>query len=58
MSTRMPRFFIPETIQASAVDCGPATLKSLLDGFGLRASYGRLREACQTALDGTQYKDW
>jgi ABC-type bacteriocin/lantibiotic exporter with double-glycine peptidase domain len=49
----MRRFFIPETIQASAVDCGPAALKSLLDGFGVSASYGRLREACQTALDGT-----
>ncbi|HEX2122616.1 MAG TPA: ATP-binding cassette domain-containing protein [Thermoanaerobaculia bacterium] len=46
-------FLIPETIQTSAVDCGPAALKSLLDGFGLPASYGRLREACQTALDGT-----
>lgn len=47
------RFFVPETIQTSAVDCGPAALKSLLDGFGLPASYGRLREACQTGLDGT-----
>ena len=25
----------------------------LLDGFGLPASYGRLREACQTDVDGT-----
>src|SRR6185436_12485329 len=33
--------------------CGPAALKSLLDGFGIAASYGRLREACQTGLDGT-----
>jgi ATP-binding cassette subfamily B protein len=46
-------FFAPEVIQASAMDCGPATLKCLLDGFGLRASYGRLREACQTDVDGT-----
>jgi ABC-type bacteriocin/lantibiotic exporter with double-glycine peptidase domain len=46
-------FFVPETIQTSAVDCGPAALKSLLEGFGIAASYGRLREACQTALDGT-----
>lgn len=49
----MPRLFAPETIQASAVDCGPAALKSVLDGFGLNANYERLREACQTALDGT-----
>jgi ABC-type bacteriocin/lantibiotic exporter with double-glycine peptidase domain len=48
-----PRFFVPETIQTSAVDCGPAALRSLLEGFGIGASYGRLREACQTGLDGT-----
>ncbi len=47
------RFFVPETIQTSAVDCGPAALKSLLEGFGISVSYGRLREACQTSLDGT-----
>jgi ATP-binding cassette subfamily B protein len=35
------------------MDCGPATLKSLLEGFGIAASYGRLREACCTDLDGT-----
>ncbi len=42
-----------EVIQTSAMDCGPASLKCLLEGFGIRASYGRLREACQTGLDGT-----
>jgi ATP-binding cassette subfamily B protein len=47
------RFVVPETIQTSAVDCGPAALKSLLEGFGIGVSYGRLREACQTGLDGT-----
>jgi ABC-type bacteriocin/lantibiotic exporter with double-glycine peptidase domain len=35
------------------MDCGPASLKCLLEGFGIRASYGRLREACQTDVDGT-----
>src|SRR5262245_31893643 len=35
------------------MDCGPATLQSLLAGFGIPASYGRLREACFTSLDGT-----
>lgn len=35
------------------MDCGPAALKSLLDGFRVRVSYGRLREACQTDIDGT-----
>ncbi|MFC1852080.1 cysteine peptidase family C39 domain-containing protein [candidate division CSSED10-310 bacterium] len=46
-------FFAPEVIQTSAMDCGPASLKCLLEGFGIRASYGRLREACQTDVDGT-----
>ena len=46
-------FLVPEAVQASAMDCGPAALKSLLEGFGIRASYGRLREACQTDVDGT-----
>jgi ATP-binding cassette subfamily B protein len=35
------------------MDCGPATLKCLLEGFGIPISYGRLREACQTDVDGT-----
>ena len=47
------RFFAPEVIQSSGMDCGPASLKALLEGFGIRASYGRLREACQTDVDGT-----
>lgn len=47
------RFFVPEVVQTSGMDCGPATLKSLLEGFGVPVSYGRLREACQTDVDGT-----
>jgi hypothetical protein len=47
------RFFAPEVIQTSAMDCGPAALKCLLEGHGVRVSYGRLREACQTSVDGT-----
>ncbi|MFP5289315.1 MAG: cysteine peptidase family C39 domain-containing protein, partial [Thermoanaerobaculia bacterium] len=47
------RFLTPEVVQTSAMDCGPAALKALLEGFGIPVSYGRLREACQTDLDGT-----
>jgi ATP-binding cassette subfamily B protein len=47
------RFFAPEVVQTSAMDCGPAALKALLEGFGIPVSYGRLREACQTNVDGT-----
>jgi ATP-binding cassette subfamily B protein len=52
-SSERRRFFAPEVIQTSALDCGPAALKCLLEGFGVSVSYGRLREACQTSVDGT-----
>jgi ABC-type bacteriocin/lantibiotic exporter with double-glycine peptidase domain len=44
---------VPETVQTSNMDCGPAALKCLLEGFGINVHYGRLREACQTDVDGT-----
>src|ERR687888_731318 len=47
------RLFAAEVVQTSAMDCGPAALKCLLEGFGIHVSYGRLREACQTDVDGT-----
>jgi ABC-type bacteriocin/lantibiotic exporter with double-glycine peptidase domain len=47
------RLLAPEVVQTSAMDCGPASLKCLLEGFGIPVSYGRLREACQTDVDGT-----
>jgi ABC-type bacteriocin/lantibiotic exporter with double-glycine peptidase domain len=47
------QFLIPEVVQTSTIDCGPACLSALLGGFGIHASYGRLREACQTGIDGT-----
>jgi len=47
------RWQAPEVVQTSAMDCGPATLKCVLEGFRIPVSYGRLREACQTDVDGT-----
>jgi ATP-binding cassette subfamily B protein len=47
------RFLAPEVVQTSAMDCGPASLKSFVEGHGIAVSYGRLREACQTDVDGT-----
>jgi len=47
------RWLVPEVVQASPMDCGPAALHALATGFGLRVSYSRLREACQTDVDGT-----
>ena len=47
------RRLVPEVVQSSGMDCGPAALKSYLEGHGISLSYGRLREACQTEVDGT-----
>jgi len=44
---------VPEIVQTSNMDCGPAALKCLLEGCGVNVHYGRLREACQTDVDGT-----
>jgi len=33
-------FFAPEVVQTSAMDCGPAALKSVLEGFSIPVSYG------------------
>ena len=52
-SSKRRRFFVPEVVQTSAMDCGPASLHCLLQGFGLPSSYARLQEACQVDLDGT-----
>jgi len=53
VSLHRRRLLVSEVIQTSQIDCGPASLKALLDGFYIRTSYGRLREACQTDVDGT-----
>ena len=47
------RFFALEVVQTSSMDCGPASLKCLLEGFRISISYPRLQEACQTDVDGT-----
>jgi ABC-type bacteriocin/lantibiotic exporter with double-glycine peptidase domain len=47
------RFLIPEVLQSSQMDCGPAALAALLDGFGIRIRYDTLRQRCQTDVDGT-----
>jgi ABC-type bacteriocin/lantibiotic exporter with double-glycine peptidase domain len=53
--SKSPRrtWLAPEVVQSSTMDCGPASLKSLLEGLGISVSYGRLREACQSDVDGT-----
>lgn len=46
-------FAVPEVLQTSAMDCGPAVLKAVLDGYGLSCDYGQLRERCETDVEGT-----
>jgi ABC-type bacteriocin/lantibiotic exporter with double-glycine peptidase domain len=53
MSSHRRRAIIPEVIQISATDCGPASLKSLFAGMGVELNYRVLREVCQTDIDGT-----
>ena len=50
---RSKRRLVPEVVQSSAMDCGPAALKAYVEGHGVSVSYERLREACQTDVDGT-----
>ena len=50
---RRRRFLVPEVIQTSAMDCGPAALKCLLAGHDIAVDYQHLRDACLTAVDGT-----
>jgi len=54
-SRSVPRrpLLAPEVVQTSGMDCGPAALKALMEGLGCSLNYGRLRDACQTSVDGT-----
>jgi hypothetical protein len=50
------RLIAPEIIQTSAMDCGPASSKCLLEGFGISVSYGRLARRTSTAPPFTPSK--
>lgn len=54
---RKRRWLAKEVIQTSHMDCGPAALKCILEGYGVSANYERLRESCQTDVDGTSITD-
>lgn len=53
MMFRGRSLLVPEVLQTSLMDCGPAALNAVLAGFGLPASYDFLRERCATDVDGT-----
>ncbi len=46
-------FLVPEVMQSSLMDCGPAALKAVLEGFGTEVHYDVLRARCETDVDGT-----
>lgn len=46
-------WLVPEIVQSSPMDCGPAVLAAALTGFGVRVNYSDLRGLCQTSVDGT-----
>src|SRR5262249_33546182 len=48
-----PTLLAPEVVQTSEMDCGPAALGCVLEGFGISLSQAGLREVCQTDVDGT-----
>lgn len=51
------QLWVPSVLQSSAMDCGPASLKALAEGFGLDVGYEALRDMCRTELDGTSIDD-
>lgn len=46
-------WLVPEVLQTSTMDCGPAALQAVLEGLGIAASYDALRARCATDVDGT-----
>ena len=46
-------WLLPEVLQTSALDCGPAALAALLAGCGHPRPVDDLRDACRTGRDGT-----
>jgi len=44
---------VPEVVQPSATDCGPAVLAAGLRGHGHHVNQAELRERCLTDVDGT-----
>ena len=53
MSAPARPWLVPEVLQTSPLDCGPAALAALLAGFGVEQPFDRLRDACRTGRDGT-----
>jgi ABC-type bacteriocin/lantibiotic exporter with double-glycine peptidase domain len=53
MAAAARSFFAPEFLQISSIDCGVASVACLLAAHGINISYERLRELCQTSVDGT-----
>lgn len=51
--TRARARLVPEVLQSSLMDCGPAALQAVLQGYGMSVDYDTIRARCQTDVDGT-----
>ncbi len=51
------RLKIPEVVQTNAIDCGPASLKCVFDGYRIPVNYDKLRKLCQKEFDGANLED-
>jgi ABC-type bacteriocin/lantibiotic exporter with double-glycine peptidase domain len=51
------RRIVPEVLQSSSMDCGPAALSAVLAGFDIPSDYDTVRARCQTDVDGTSIYD-
>lgn len=46
-------WLVPEVLQNSDMDCGPAALKAVMAGCGVHADYESIRQRCHADVDGT-----
>jgi len=51
------RWHVPEELQLSAIDCGPAALVAILRGIGIGLDSVKVREWCHTGVEGTSIDD-
>ena len=51
------KWVVPEVVQISDMDSGPAAVKSVLAGFRIPVGMASLRQLCQTEIDGSNLSE-